>query len=168
MLRIYNEDLCLSFLRKKKKQPELKCQCFIWEVQSLDGKHKDKGSEVGKAGSKPRRYITVWTTAPRQAVKKVTAGCPAGEGRAQTGYAEKPCSASPSERGEKGNLSVYLPPVSISIVKVCSTGSYLSCTCVALSGPFNKCSGSQNWYDISWRREWRRQASSLWPQVWGP
>lgn len=126
MLRICNEDLCLSSLKKNnnnKTQPELECWCFILELQSLDGRHKDKGSEVGKVGSNPRRYITVWTTVPRQAAEKVPAGCPAGEGHNQTGYAEEPCSASPAERGEKENLSVYLPPVSISFMQVCSTGN---------------------------------------------
>lgn len=63
----------------------------------------------------------------KKSSEKVIAGCPAGEGHTQTGYAEKPRSVSPSERGKKGDLSIRLPPVSISIVKVRFAGSKLPC-----------------------------------------
>ena len=103
-----------------KRQPELEYWCFIWKLQSRYGKSDEKGCEAGISGHSPRRPITAWATAHDQPWKR-RLWVP-GRWGTYSGFAVKGFSVSPPEGGKKGNLSAHLPPPSISIARVGSTG----------------------------------------------
>lgn len=93
----------------------------------------------------------MWTTAPGQALKESTAGYLADGGPSQTGFAEKPCSVNPSEGGTKGNLSIYLPSISMSVFLPSKLTPLHFC--IALSGPLANAPESRSCMAFCWSLE---------------